>query len=105
MPASLSGFVYGDISLNGFNYEPAKQASEQGISGATVALDGVDDLGAVHLVTTTDANGFYRFGNLRKGTYSITETQPCGTDGIDTIGTPGGIIKRCSSTSSPCSRG
>ena len=43
-------------------------------------------------MTTTDANGFYRFGNLRKGTYSITETQPLTwTDGKDTIGSPGGI--------------
>ena len=37
LPASLSGFVYGDISLNGFN-NGAKQASEQGISGTLSPL-------------------------------------------------------------------
>ena len=63
-----------------------------GISGTTITLTGTSDVGAVNLTTSTDATGFYRFNNLRPGTYSISESQPNGwNDGRETIGTPGGV--------------
>ena len=42
--------------------------------------------------TTTNASGAYSFGNLRPGTYTLTETQPAGLlDGKDTAGSLGGV--------------
>jgi hypothetical protein len=88
--SSLSGYVYGDISVGGYN-DGIKQPGEPGIAGTTIVLDGNDDTGHVSRVTTTDANGFYKFDNLRAGGYTIFEVQPAGwQDGKDTIGTPGG---------------
>ena len=89
-PASLSGFVYSDTNNDG-----VKQGAESGISGATVTLTGLDDLGnAVNLTATTSGAGAYSFTNLRPSSaagYTITETQPATfLDGRDTIGTPGG---------------
>jgi len=44
------------------------------------------------LVATTDADGSYKFANLRPGIYSLLEDQPIGySDGDDTIGTQGGL--------------
>ncbi len=85
-PSSLSGYVYYDANNDG------SRAGEAPISGASIKLTGTDDLGApVSLTTTTDGTGLYTFGNLRPGTYTITETQPSGyLDGKDTVGTPGG---------------
>src|SRR5205807_2527337 len=88
-PASLAGFVYRDSNNNGA-FEPG--LGETGIGGVTVTLTGTDDLGApVNTSTTTTAGtGAYSFGNLRPGTYSLTEAQPPGfLDGKDTQGTPG----------------
>jgi uncharacterized repeat protein (TIGR01451 family) len=86
-PAGLSGFVYADADDDG-----VKEPGESPIPGVTVTLTGSDDLGAaVNIVATTDAAGFYRFQNLRPGTYTITETHPGGfIDGKDAIGSQGG---------------
>jgi hypothetical protein len=90
--ASLSGFVYADTSQGGYN-DGIMEAGEQGIAGVTVTLSGTTDLGGLSISTTTNANGFYLFNNLRPGTYSIAETSPAGwVDGKDTIGTPGGTV-------------
>ncbi len=88
-PSSLSGYVYEDNNDNGL-----REAGELGIAGVIIQLQGVDDLGStVVLTTTTDANGFYRFANLRPGTYSILEVQPDAYfDGLDSIGTQGGSV-------------
>ena len=85
-PASLSGYVYDDAGNDG------SRTGDVGIAGVAVTLTGTNDLGtAVNLATTTNAGGLYQFGNLRPGTYALTETQPSGyLDGKDTIGTPGG---------------
>jgi uncharacterized repeat protein (TIGR01451 family) len=87
--ASLSGSVYADADDDG-----VQEAGDPGIGGVTVTLTGTDDLGAAVLVTVvTDAAGGFRFGNLRPGTYTITESQPAGyLDGRDTAGTSGGTI-------------
>jgi|GEM_PF-850846 len=84
--SSLSGFVYQDLNNNG-----AKEAGESGQAGVTVTLSGTNDLGAITpIVVTTDSTGQYSFGDLRPGTYTITETQPPGLlDGTDTQGAPG----------------
>ncbi|MEJ7638886.1 MAG: choice-of-anchor E domain-containing protein [Singulisphaera sp.] len=87
LPNGLSGFVYLDADNNGL-----KSATEFGIATVEVTLRGVSDSGeAVKLATTTDANGFYEFANLRPGQYVISETQPkFFVTGRDTIGTQGG---------------
>jgi uncharacterized repeat protein (TIGR01451 family) len=87
--ASLSGFVYMDTNNNGL-----KEAGEAGIGGAQVTLTGTDDRGAITAITvTTAADGSYTFGNLRPGTYTITEVQPANTfDGKDALGSLSGTL-------------
>ncbi len=86
-PASVSGFVYVDADNDGI-----KDAGEVGLGGVTVTLTGTNDLGSVNLTTTTNGTGAYSFGNLRPGTYTVTETtQPTGYfDGLETAGTING---------------
>lgn len=86
--SSLSGFVFVDDNNDGID------EGEMGIAGVTVTLDGTDDLGQhVSATATTDENGFYKFDNLRPGTYSLHETQPSFyDDGLDSIGTQGGLV-------------
>lgn len=74
--ASISGFVYQDNNNNG-----VKETGELGIAGAHLTLTGADDLGGVSLTATTAADGSYSFGNLRPGTYQLSETQPAGVPG------------------------
>jgi protocatechuate 3,4-dioxygenase beta subunit len=86
-PASLSGHVVVDVNDNGVfdNGEP-------GIVGVTVEL--LNGNGQVVGTTTTDANGFYSFGGLAAGTYSVREVQPAGYfDGTDSAGTAGGVAQ------------
>jgi protocatechuate 3,4-dioxygenase beta subunit len=87
-PASLAGFVYKDKNDNG-----RKDADEKGIESVLITLTGTDDQGnAVTLTQRTDANGAYRFANLRPGTYTLTERQPNEfLDGKDSVGTLGGV--------------
>ena len=43
------------------------------------------------VTATTNAAGFYQFGNLLPGAYAVAETQPAGyLDGLDAAGTAGG---------------
>ena len=86
--AKISGFVYEDVGNDGLrNAEPA-------ISGVSVTLSGINDLGAVvTAATVTNALGYYEFVGLRAGTYTVVETQPAGyLDGKDTAGTTGGSV-------------
>lgn len=85
--SSLAGFVYNDANNNG-----KLDANEVGIGGTTVKLSGVDSTGkSVSATTTSAANGFYSFNNLKPGNYTITETTPSNYyDGKDTIGNQGG---------------
>src|SRR5262249_40254022 len=86
---SLSGFVYLDGNNNGI-----RDANEFGIQGVTVTLSGVNDLNQpVTSITVTGPDGSYLFGNLRPGTYQITETQPTGfLEGQADVGTLGGVV-------------
>lgn len=83
---SLSGYVYDDCPNN----DGVKDPGELGIAGVTIVLTGTDDLGAaVTRTTVTDANGFYKFSDLRAGTYKVVEQQPADyLDGKDKAGTP-----------------
>jgi hypothetical protein len=85
---SLGGTVYLDANKNG-----AFDAGEAGIGGVTIQLQGVNDLGqTVVLTATSNADGSYRFGDLRPGTYSIFEAQPSlYDDGSETVGSLGGL--------------
>ena len=88
-PSSISGTVYHDIDR-----DKIQDPFEPGIAGAVIILTGVTDRGVgVTLTTTTDANGFYRFGLLRPGTYSLTELQPAGyAQSGNRIGSNGGAL-------------
>jgi hypothetical protein len=87
--ASLSGYVYADISSGGYN-DGIKEVNELGIAGVTIQLSG-----PTSLTTTTDANGFYSFTGLQPGTYQVTETHAAGwIDGKDTVGTAGGNMSQ-----------
>jgi len=86
-PASLSGFVYVDANNNG-----ARNFGEAPIAGVDLTLLGADGR-PTGVTTTTDAAGFYRFGDLVPDRqYGVAETQPGGfLDGLDAPGTAGGI--------------
>lgn len=88
-PASLSGFVYEDVNIDGMH-----QAGEPAIAGVTITLTGSDDLAnPVNRTTTTDVNGNFAFNNLRPGTYTLTETQPAGfLQGMNRVGSVGGTL-------------
>lgn len=77
VPASISGFAYIDSDIDAF-----KDAGETvTLPGIALSLSGTDDLGnPVTASTTTNGSGAYTFGNLRPGTYTVTETQPVGLD-------------------------
>jgi hypothetical protein len=79
-PATVSGFVYADKNNNGL-----LDTGEPGLNGVMLTLTGSNDLGAITPITVatqTGTNGMagaYSFGNLRPGTYTVTEsTQPAG---------------------------
>ncbi|MGD9636072.1 MAG: SdrD B-like domain-containing protein, partial [Pirellulales bacterium] len=82
----LSGNVYHDRSNDGvFNRD-----TEEGIAGVVVKLLDANgnDTG---LRATTNAQGFYKFNNLRASKYTVVEVHPSGwIDGIDTAGNLGG---------------
>ncbi len=57
----------------------APDPDNTGCEGITVHLDGTDGTGAaVHLTTTTDANGAYAFTGLKPGSYTVTVDEPSG---------------------------
>ncbi|MEZ6117288.1 MAG: Ig-like domain-containing protein [Pirellulaceae bacterium] len=81
-PSSVSGFVYSDANNNG-----VRESHELNYGGVVVTLTGTNLLGeSVNMTTRTDANGAYRFGELLRGEYTITESQPLYIiDGLDTV--------------------
>src|SRR5262249_25412358 len=74
-PSALSGVVYKDANNNGLF-----DSGERPLAGVIISLTGCPTAQTV----VTDAYGVFTFDNLPVGTYTITETQPCGfTDGKD----------------------
>ncbi|MEX2316840.1 MAG: SdrD B-like domain-containing protein [Pirellulales bacterium] len=88
--ATISGYVYHDRSNDGV-FDRSATIPETGISGVVVKL--LDATGRdTGLSATTDASGFYKFANLRAGTYAMMEVHPAGWfDGLDTPGDLGGV--------------
>lgn len=88
-PALISGFAYIDSDSDGI-----KDATGVGLKDVVITLSGVDDQGAkVSLQKTTGTDGSYSFGNLRPGTYSVTEGQPAGyTTTKNAVGSVGGTL-------------
>lgn len=87
-PSSVQGRVWED-----FNADTRVNFGESGIASVPVHLSGTDDRGAgISLTAATDADGLYRFGDLRPGTYSLQEDQPSGyRDGGEVVGTVDGV--------------
>ena len=91
-PSSISGHVYADTGA-GANYNNGHRDAGEAPIVTFVTLEGILDDGRDFppIIMQTDASGYYFFGNLRPGTYTLRETQPAGwLDGKDAIGTPGG---------------
>jgi len=73
-PTSIGGFVFDDLNDNG-----TRETGELGLAGVSVTLTGTDDIGsAVSLTTSTDSGGYYGFGALRPGTYTLASATPTG---------------------------
>ena len=89
LPVSLNGTVFLDLNDNGVQDLPG----DLGLGGVPLVITGTDDTGAAvtrNLATAPD--GRYGVGDLRPGTYTVTEpTQPAGTSNGRTLpGTAGG---------------
>ena len=98
--STLSGSVFIDLNNNGVQNLPG----DLGLGGVTITLTRTDSVGAP-VLTTTAPDGTYSFGNLRPGTYTITETaQPAGTsNGLTVAGTTGGTVTPPTTTPSAIS--
>jgi large repetitive protein len=76
--ASIGGRVWHDVNNNAL----IDTGENVMLDGITITLDGTDDLGAsVNRTTSTAGGGIYSFGNLRPGTYRLTQTQPAAATG------------------------
>jgi hypothetical protein len=70
--SSLSGAVYVDLDESG-----GLTPNDVGVEGATLVLEGTDDLGnPVSVSAVTDGEGRYTFAGLRPGTYSLRQVHP-----------------------------
>jgi hypothetical protein len=87
--SSVSGYVYYDVNNNGI-----KEPGEPPIPGTLVTLTGTNDVGqSINVSTLTAGDGSYGFGGLRRGNYTITETQPAGwLQGKNSVGSLGGAM-------------
>jgi hypothetical protein len=70
-PAAIGDQVWYDINKDGI-----QDGGETGVPGVTVELHRAD--GSLVAVTTTDANGTYRFSNLPPGDYYLVFVPPAG---------------------------
>ncbi|HYT88597.1 MAG TPA: choice-of-anchor E domain-containing protein [Gemmataceae bacterium] len=94
LPATLSGYVYADVSPGGAN-NGVRDIGEAGIANTQVQLAWSDGVTNHHLTTTTDANGFYQFTNLTPNEqYILIEYQPAGyLNGKMSVGSLGGLTQ------------
>ena len=85
-PSSLTGRVHVDPNQNCLF-----DAGELPLAGVVIRL--LDSSGQVLAETTTDADGRYRFDQLRPGTYAVQEIQPGGYfHGGQRVGSHGGNV-------------
>lgn len=73
-PVSISGYV-SVTNRDGHCVDPSDPAYRP-IAGVTMHL--FDLSGSLVASTQTNANGFYEFGDLRNGTYTVVQVQPDG---------------------------
>jgi fimbrial isopeptide formation D2 family protein/uncharacterized repeat protein (TIGR01451 family) len=71
LAASIGDRVWADLDRDG-----QQDGEEPGIGNVTVRL--LSAAGVVIATTTTDAGGFYHFGNLMPGSYSVEFVTPAG---------------------------
>lgn len=84
LPADISGYVWVDSLVN-----CTWDEGEAPIAGVTITLR--DENGVFVAQTTTNAEGYYFFGGLTPGKYSVHETQPAGYfQGCTHAGSEGG---------------
>ncbi|MEX2141975.1 MAG: SdrD B-like domain-containing protein [Pirellulales bacterium] len=105
--ASISGYVFQDgptlTTVRGQPIDPAtvrngvRDAGDLPIAGVTLLLGNLSgepifDAAGQPRTAVTDANGYYEFGGLAPGVYTVRQVQPLDyIDFIDTPGTTGGI--------------
>ena len=89
--ASISGYVFVDLNSNA-KRDLSGIVETAGLTGVTLSLSGIDDLGAtINLTTITAANGAYSFSNLRPGNYQVVENIVSGVSHTGmSIGSKGG---------------
>ncbi len=76
---TFSGYVYADVNNNGI-----RDPWELGLPNVPISIEG-----PVSYTVTTDAIGYYHLPDLRRGLYTVIETQPLAfVDGKETQGTP-----------------
>lgn len=86
--ANISGWVYHDADNNG-----NREATEEGIGGATLELLDADGR-PTGVTATTSSAGYYEFTDIAPGTWGVREVQPDGwIDGRDAPGTHGGMAE------------
>ncbi|MFN7625883.1 MAG: SdrD B-like domain-containing protein, partial [Pirellula sp.] len=84
LPGKISGKVF--VDLDG---DRLQSPGEEPIENVEIEL--YDALNRLVATTRTDANGYYEFGNLPRGTYSLREVQPAGYfQGGQRVGSLGG---------------
>lgn len=78
---AIEGIVFDDLDRDGI-----RDANEQLLAGQTVYLDADDseDRSPDETSTLTDANGVYRFSNLRSGDYVVVADTQAGWTATDT---------------------
>jgi protocatechuate 3,4-dioxygenase beta subunit len=91
LPITLSGYVFEDI-----NADNVQQSGEPGIKDVQLTLMELvnGSYVATNKITTTKADGSYKFEGLLPSTYRVVETQPNGYLSVgDTPGTVGGATR------------
>jgi uncharacterized repeat protein (TIGR01451 family) len=80
--------LIGDFIFLDANGDDSYDPGEPGLEGVTVTLTNSD---GNTKTTTTDENGYYSFGNLPAGTYTVTVSVPSGlTNSVDPYGSDDG---------------
>lgn len=87
--AALSGRVFSDTNSDGIF-----DGGDSAIAGVTVSLMPINASGndtGPALIAVSDANGVYRFSEVKPGRYRLFETQPAAyAQGVEVVGSAGG---------------